>query len=80
MQAITVKNIPDDIHKLLKDIAKLNHRSLNNEIIYCLEKYSKISKTESVSSMLKKAQITRSNIKHHFSDSKIQCAKNEGRK
>lgn len=80
MQAITVKNIPDDIHKLLKDIAKLNHRSLNSEIIYCLEKYLKISKNESVSSMLNKAQITRSKIKHHFSDSEIQCAKNEGRK
>ncbi|MGR3318056.1 MAG: FitA-like ribbon-helix-helix domain-containing protein [Candidatus Anammoxibacter sp.] len=79
MQAITVKNIPDDIHKLLKDIAKLNHRSLNGEIIYCLEKYLKISKIDS-SSMLRKAQITRSEIRHHFSDSEIQAAKNEGRK
>jgi plasmid stability protein len=79
MRSITVKNIPDDIHKQLKDIAKLNHRSLNNEIIYCLEKYLKVSKIDSAS-MLRKAQITRSKIKHHFSDSEIQDAKNEGRK
>ncbi|MGR3318679.1 MAG: hypothetical protein ACUZ8O_09380 [Candidatus Anammoxibacter sp.] len=59
----TVKNIPDDIHKLLKDIAKLNHRSLNGAIIYCLEKYLKIDS----GSMLRKAQITRSEIRHHFS-------------
>ncbi|MGR3319805.1 MAG: FitA-like ribbon-helix-helix domain-containing protein [Candidatus Anammoxibacter sp.] len=79
MRAITVKNIPDDIHKLLKDIAKFNHRSLNNEIIYCFEKYLKISKIDSVS-LLRKAQITRSKIKHHFPDSEIQDAKNEGRR
>ena len=78
MQAITVKNIPDDIHKLLKNIAKLNHRSLNNEIIYCLERYLKISRIDSAS-VLRKAHITRSKIKHQFSDSEIQDAKNEGR-
>ena len=79
MQAITVKNIPDDIHKLLKDIAKRNHRSLNNEIINCLENYVKVSKIDSAS-LLRKAEITRSKIKHYFSDSEIKDAKNEGRK
>lgn len=79
MQAITVKNIPDDIHKSLKNVAKLNHRSLNNEIIYCLEKHLKISKIDPVS-IARKAQITRSKIKHHFTDSEIQDAKNEGKK
>ncbi|MGR3220262.1 MAG: FitA-like ribbon-helix-helix domain-containing protein [Candidatus Anammoxibacter sp.] len=78
MQVITVKNIPDDIHKLLKDIAKLNHRSVNSEIIYCLEKYLKIVKIES-GSILKKAQIVRSEIKYRFSDTEIREAKNEGR-
>ncbi|WP_203415361.1 FitA-like ribbon-helix-helix domain-containing protein [Candidatus Scalindua japonica] len=77
MQTITVKNIPDDIHKLLKDVAKFNHRSLNNEIINCLEKYLKIPKIDAAS-MLRKAQISRSKIKHRFSDSEIHDTKNKG--
>lgn len=79
MYAITVKNIPEDIHKFLKNMAKINHRSLNNEIIYCLEKYTKIVKIDSVY-LMKKARDTRSKIKHKFSDEEIQNAKNEGRK
>jgi plasmid stability protein len=38
MATITLKNIPDEIYERLKVIAKLNHRSLNSEIINCLEK------------------------------------------
>lgn len=79
MVAIIVKSIPEDIHKSLKNMAKRNHRSLNNEIIYCLEKYTKIVKINSVS-LMKKARDTRSKIKHKFSDKEIQNAKSQGRK
>lgn len=38
MPAITVKNIPDDLYNNLKLAAQVNHRSINSEIIACLEK------------------------------------------
>ena len=38
MPAITVKNIPDLIYENLKFAAKAHHRSINSEIIACLEK------------------------------------------
>ena len=38
MPAITVKNIPDTLYKNLKLAAQLHHRSINSEIIACLEK------------------------------------------
>ena len=38
MPAITVKNIPDDVYKRLKLLAKANRRSINSEIIICLER------------------------------------------
>ncbi|MCD6584697.1 MAG: Arc family DNA-binding protein [Desulfobacteraceae bacterium] len=79
MQTITVKNIPSDIHQSLKNIAKLNHRSLNNEIIYCLEKYTKISKVDPAV-LINKARQVRFGISHKFTDEEIQDAKNEGRK
>lgn len=37
MSTITLKNIPDDLHQRLKDRAERHHRSLNSEIIACLE-------------------------------------------
>ena len=38
MPTLTVKNIPDDLYAHLREAASLNHRSLNSEIIVCLER------------------------------------------
>lgn len=35
---ITLKNIPDDIYECLKTAAGAHHRSLNSEVIACLER------------------------------------------
>ncbi len=37
MANITVKNIPDDLYAKLNKSAKINRRSLNQEIIVCIE-------------------------------------------
>ncbi len=79
MQTITIKNVPINIHKSLKNIARFNRRSLNNEIIYCLEKYTTFSKINS-KQLIIKARNTREKISHLISDSDIKEAKNEGRK
>jgi plasmid stability protein len=36
--AITLKGIPDDLYERLKLSAKAHHRSLNSEVIACLER------------------------------------------
>lgn len=38
MATITVKNIPADLYQQLKRSAEANHRSLNSEIIVCIER------------------------------------------
>jgi len=38
MATITVKNIPDDLYADLKQAADINHRSINSEIIVCVER------------------------------------------
>jgi hypothetical protein len=38
MQTITVKKIPPDLYKKLKQLAKENRRSINSEIIVCIER------------------------------------------
>lgn len=38
MKTITVKNIPTDVYEKLKKSAKQNRRSINSEIIVCIER------------------------------------------
>lgn len=38
MASLTVKNIPDDLYEQLKQAANSHHRSINSELIVCLEK------------------------------------------
>jgi plasmid stability protein len=37
MATVTVKNIPDNLYDKLKKTASYNHRSINSEIIFCIE-------------------------------------------
>jgi antitoxin FitA len=38
MPTITVKNSPVDIYEKLKRAAEINHRSINSEVIACIER------------------------------------------
>ena len=38
MPTITVKNVPDDIYEDLKNSANIHRRSINSEVIFCIEK------------------------------------------
>jgi len=37
MPALTLKNIPDQLYLQLKEAAQAHRRSLNSEILYCVE-------------------------------------------
>ena len=37
MAAITIKNIPEDLYRRLRHAAEIHHRSINGELIHCLE-------------------------------------------
>ena len=38
MATITINNIPNDLYGQLKDAAKANRRSINSEVIVCIER------------------------------------------
>ena len=38
MPTITVKKIPDDIYEDLKNSASMHRRSINSEVIFCIER------------------------------------------
>jgi plasmid stability protein len=37
MATVTLKNIPDELYERLKATAQAHRRSINSELIYCLE-------------------------------------------
>lgn len=39
MANLTIKNMPDCLHRCLKENAKKHHRSLNGELLYVLEQH-----------------------------------------
>lgn len=76
---ITVKNIPDEIYNQLKRDAKLNHRSLNGQVIASLEQVYQ-PKRRSVEEILAQARELRKAFKgEKITDAEIERDINEGR-
>jgi plasmid stability protein len=79
MPALTIKNIPDVLYEQLKATAELHRRSINSEVIVCLEKIltpTKINPDE----RLNRIEQLRSSIKvNSISPEDIEQAINTGR-
>jgi plasmid stability protein len=79
MVAITIKNIPDELYESLKNAANAHHRSINNEIIACLEMVLLPTRC-SIENHLHIARSLRAQVKANKLDhEEINRAKHEGR-
>ncbi|MBN4055240.1 Arc family DNA-binding protein [bacterium AH-315-K03] len=79
MATITLKNIPDDLYEHLKVSAQVHHRSVNSEVINCLEVLLKPKKV-SAKARLARIRNARPQIDPEMVSSEdIQRAINEGR-
>ncbi|MBF0543226.1 MAG: Arc family DNA-binding protein [Candidatus Riflebacteria bacterium] len=79
MATITLKNVPRKIHLNIKKRAEKNHRSINGEIISCLERILGLCEEEA-DSILTKAEIAQKGLKFVVTQKEVQEAKIEGRK
>ena len=61
MASITIKNIPQELYEKLKETASIHHRSINNEMINCLETLL-MPKRITASDRIKKARELRSQL------------------
>jgi plasmid stability protein len=79
MASLTIKNIPDDLYEHLKQAASIHHRSINSELIVCLEKA--LLPTKATAHDLKvSAQRLRGRVNTNtFSIEDIDAARQEGR-
>lgn len=62
MPALTIKNIPDTLYEQLKYAADLHRRSINSEVLFCLERALVASKPNPAD-RLKRIEQLRSSIK-----------------
>jgi plasmid stability protein len=80
MHTVTVKNIPPDLYEGLKQLAKAHHRSINSEIIACIEQFV-YSRQIDPDELLASARILREKTSQYkISDEEFNQAKNAGRR
>lgn len=79
MPSITLKNIPDDLYEKLKDAARINHRSLNSEIIYCVERTLNTHKINVEEHLRVARQLRAKTAQHLLTDRQLDEAIDQGR-
>jgi antitoxin FitA len=79
MASLTIKNIPDELYEHLKQAANSHHRSVNSELIYCLER-TLLPYKLSAADLKESAKILRNQVMtDRIEIDEIDAAKNEGR-
>lgn len=79
MPTITLKNIPEPLYERLKHAAENHRRSLNSEILVCLETVLAPSRYD-VSELIEAARSVREKTAHYrLTDEELDAAKNSGR-
>lgn len=81
MPSLTVKNIPDDLYDNLKTAAKMHRRSINSELLACLE-HVLLASNATPEQRLRGARMLRQQVRADglLTEADITNAKNDGRK
>jgi plasmid stability protein len=80
MTTLTVKNIPDDLYAQLKQRAEMNHRSINSEIIVCIEKAVRSSKIDPNTFLVRARQLREKSSDYKITEDEFNQAKTTGRR
>jgi plasmid stability protein len=79
MTTFTVKNIPPSLYSLLKQAAEMHHRSINSEIIVCIEKAVRSQRVALPTLLARAREIRRQTQDAGLTEDEIQQAKLAGR-
>jgi hypothetical protein len=79
MPTITVKNIPADLYERLKQSAEVNHRSINSEIIVCIERAVRSRKINPETVLARAHKLREKTLDHPITDDDFTQAKVIGR-
>jgi plasmid stability protein len=79
MPTITLKNIPDSLYTQLKVAAGIHRRSLNSEILYCVERTLGTHKINASEHIQEARKLREKTAQYHITDQELTDAKNAGR-
>ena len=79
MATLTIKNIPDELYERLKQRAEANRRSLNSEIIICIEQAVSSQKIEPERLLASARELREKTSAYQISDTGFTHAKKAGR-
>ena len=79
MPALTIKNIPDDLYDRLKEAARVHRRSLNSEILYCVERTLVPCKMEVSDHLAIARKVREKTAAYTLTDEILDAAKSDGR-
>lgn len=79
MPTITLKNIPDTLYSQLKDAASAHRRSLNSEILFCVERTIGTHRIDVAEHIARARRLRALTPRHLLTDEELIEAKNEGR-
>jgi hypothetical protein len=79
MTTYTVKNIPPNIYEKLKRSAELNRRSINSEIIFCIENTVQSQAVDSEVVLRRARKLRRLTENVPITDDELKMAKEDGR-
>jgi plasmid stability protein len=76
---LTVKNIPEDVYTELKRVAESNHRSINSEIIVCIERAVRSKRINPEAVLTRARQLREKTAQYVITDDEFNQAKAMGR-
>ena len=79
MATITVKNIPPEIYEKLKQSAEMSHRSINSEIIACIERAVRSQQINPELLLANARKLRNKTVSHPITDGEFTRAKVTGR-
>ncbi|RME75150.1 MAG: Arc family DNA-binding protein [Chloroflexi bacterium] len=79
MPTLTIKNLPEELYEKLKRQAEINRRSLNSEVILCIERAVGSYRLEPEQYLAKARQLRAKTAQHPITDDEFNTAKSAGR-
>ena len=78
MATLTIKNIPDEWYEQLKQSATQHHRSINSEVLVCLERFLLAPKLDTADTFARIRKLRKKTSGHLLTDKELSKAKSEG--
>lgn len=79
MPTLTIKNIPDELYRQLKKTAEQHRRSLNSEVIVCLERSLQKPRSDVGSMLARVRELRTKTLRPLLNDRRLSAARNIGR-